>query len=91
MNELDAVTATARVALAKTTLVGFLLMLFGLLALLVVPGLKVSPEIISLVSAAVGSLGTILAQQHGYYFGNQHRPAPPDSNNGSLIQQSQTK
>lgn len=73
MNDLDLLIARAQIAIAKRTLSGFMVMLILLLVLLVWPEIKASPEIISLVSAATGSLGTILAQQNGYFFA-RHRP-----------------
>ncbi|MGH8217320.1 MAG: hypothetical protein ACREUT_01935 [Steroidobacteraceae bacterium] len=74
MNDIDLLTAKAQVSLTRLTLIGFLMMLAVLLLLLAIPEVKASSEIISLVSAATGSLGTILTQQNGYFFA-RHRPS----------------
>ncbi len=77
MSDVEIILARAQVSITRLTLGGFLLMLFVLLVLLFVPGVKASPEIVSLVSAATGSLGTILTQQNGYFFQRQ-RPHSAD-------------
>ena len=77
MDSVDLLLAKAQISLTRITLIGFLLMLFALLALLVFPSVKASAEVISLVSAATGSLGTILTQQNGYFFARHRQPAAP--------------
>jgi hypothetical protein len=83
MKEIDLIFARAQVGLANRTLIGFLVMLFILLLLLALPSIfgpaiKASPEIISLVSGAVGSLGTILAQQNGFFFARHRQNGLPE-------------
>ena len=83
MDDVEALLARAQVSITRITLIGFLVMLLMLLILLVWPGIKASPEIVSLVSAATGSLGTILTQQNGYFFQRQRPHStddPPDPN-----------
>lgn len=75
MDNVEIILAKAQINLTKITLLGFLLVVIILLAILVWPNLKASQEIVSLVSMAVGSLGTILSQQNGYFFA-RHRQAP---------------
>lgn len=77
--QLDLLTAQAQIMLARRTLFLFGTMLLLLLILLIVPGIKASPEIVSLVSAATGSLGTILAQQNGFFFARHRAPSSTDA------------
>lgn len=82
MNDLDILTAKTQSSLTRITLVGFLLMLAALLVLLCLPDLKPSANLVALVSAATGSLGTILTQQNGFWFA-RHRPSSQPDQNGS--------
>jgi hypothetical protein len=69
----DLILAAAQVRSFIITLFGFMIMLVALIVLLVVPyTVKAPAEVIALLSAATGSLGTILTQQNGYFFA-RHR------------------
>lgn len=80
MSDINLLLARAQIDIMKITLGGFLFMLCALLAILIVPNLRAStsPEVVALVSSAVGVLGTILTQQNGFFYARPRHQEPND-------------
>lgn len=80
--DIDLILARAQVSMAERTLLLFGLCSIGLLVMLCLPSeIKAPSSIVSLVSAAIGSLGTILAQQNGFFYARHRQQTginPPD-------------